>query len=111
MSWFLSSALLLTLFSCFVITSCNATSMSSLDDDTYVNQSGIHLSDLSNIRIKRSPGMMRNSYYRYQNGPQALRLATFFLKNRKWVSDSDIQYAEGVIRRFKAIVKQAREEE
>ena len=55
--------------------------------------------------------MMRNPYYRYQNGPQALRLATFFLKNRKWVSDSDIQYAEGVIRRFKAIVKQAREEE
>ena len=55
--------------------------------------------------------MMRNSYYRYQNGPQALRLATFFLKNRKWVSDSDIQYAEGVVRRFKAIVKQAREEE
>ena len=55
--------------------------------------------------------MMRDFYYRYQNGPQALRLATFFLKNRKWVSENDIQYAEGVIRRFKALLKKARDEE
>ena len=55
--------------------------------------------------------MMRDSYYRYQNGPQALRLAVFFLKNRKWVSENDIQYAEGVIRRFKALLKKARDEE
>ena len=55
--------------------------------------------------------MMRDSYYRYQNGSKALRLAVFFLKNRKWVSENDIQYAEGVIRRFKALLKKARDEE
>ena len=54
--------------------------------------------------------MMRNPYYRYQNGPKALRLAQFFLKNRK-ASQKDIEYAEGVIRRFKAMVQKAQEEE
>lgn len=55
--------------------------------------------------------MMRNPYYRYQNGPKALRLAQFFLKNRKWASQKDIEYAEGVIRRFKAMLQKAQEEE
>ena len=48
----------------------------------------------------RSPGIFHNPFYRWQNGPKAVRFAKFILKYKQWAPKSDVEYALGVMDRY-----------
>ena len=48
----------------------------------------------------RSPGIFHNPFYRWQNGPKAVRFAKFILKYKQWAPKSDVEYALGVMKRY-----------